>query len=157
MARRTQHIFLVGLEGYVPLVSGKPLKDLFYYKIEFESLITDMSIFRYFYPKSSLKRKILDIRADMESVIAQICKEQFRIDWYGAYYVDPKNLVFWICVQTDQEKLGLSRNEKLLNELRNLLVIHEYPEISRPFVNIGFESQETVDRESQGDWYLHYK
>lgn len=54
-------------------------------------------------------------------------------------------------------KSELQANTLLMGELRDLLRKQEYPEQGRPFVYIGFESQETVDRESGGNWYHHLK
>lgn len=116
-----------------------------------------MSILKFIYPKSSLKRKILDIEEDIKKIIALNCDESFFINWYGAYDIDPKNLVFWICVQSDALKSNLSTNKNLISTLNNLLIKYDYPKEAIPFVHIGFESQETVDRESDGDWYLHFK
>ena len=49
-------------------------------------------------------------------------------------------------------------NDTLLNgQLRALLVKNDYPNEARQFVHIGFESQETVERESAGNWYHHFK
>ena len=104
-----------------------------------------------------MKRKILDIKEDIEKIISPICKEKFWVDWYGAYDIDPKNLVFWICVQSDKKKSELESNLELMSELKNLLVKYNYNEQARPFVFIGFESQETVNRESEGNWYNHFK
>lgn len=41
--------------------------------------------------------------------------------------------------------------------LRQLLVKHDYPEEARQFVKIDFESQETVQRQSNGNWFEHFK
>ncbi len=116
-----------------------------------------MNLTKLFYSKSSMKRKILDIKEDIEKLVSKDCKEKFWIDWYGAYDIDPKHLVFWICVQTDKMKLALKSNFELINEIRNLLVKHNYPEQARQSVFIDFESQETVDKESNGSWYQHFK
>lgn len=116
-----------------------------------------MSFLKLFYPKSSLKRKILDIKDDIEKIIPEYCDERFWINWYGAYEIDPKHLVFWICVKSDVMKLNLNSNSELMSTLRSLLVKHRYPEDARQSVSIDFESQETVDRESNGDWYVHFK
>lgn len=116
-----------------------------------------MSIFKIFYPKKSMKRKILDIKEAIEKLISPICNERFFIDWYGAYEIDPKYLVFWICVKSDKMKLSLKSNTALIKELRGLLIKHNYPEQARQFVSIDFESQETVDRESKGNWHQHFK
>ena len=104
-----------------------------------------------------MKRKIIDIKEGIKRIIQSICEEKFWIDWYGAYDIDPKNLVFWICVESDKTKLKLKSSLELIDKLRNLLVNHNYPEQARRFVHIDFESQETVDRESNGNWYQHFK
>ncbi len=103
------------------------------------------------------KRKILDIVDDIKLIIRSLCEEKFWIDWYGAYNIDPKNLVIWICVESDKIKSKLESNPELVNKLRETIVKYNYPEQAIPFVHIGFESQETVDRESKGNWYLHFK
>lgn len=107
--------------------------------------------------KRPLKKKIADIKRDIENLISANCDEKFWIDWYGAYDIDPKHLVFWICVLSDEMKLRLASNAELNSELHNLLIVHDYPHQSREFVTISFESQETVDRESGGSWYDHFK
>ena len=112
---------------------------------------------KYLYDKELIKRKILDIKADIEKLIQSVCFERFFVDWYGAYDIDPKHLVYWICVQTDKMKNKLTGNIELTISLRDLLVKHDYPAESQRFVHIGFESQETVNRESQGNWYHHFK
>jgi hypothetical protein len=104
-----------------------------------------------------MKNKILAIKQDIENIISPICLEKFWIDWYGAYDVNPKHLVFWICLISDKMKTEFKSNTELLTRLRDLLAIHDYPEQARQSVFIDFESQETVDRESDGNWYHHFK
>jgi len=104
-----------------------------------------------------LKQKILDIKQDIEYIVSQYSSEKFWIDWYGAYDINPRFLVFWICIRTDHLKSKLISNGELMSNLRNLLEKHDYPAQARQFVSIGFESQETVDRESKGNWYYHFK
>jgi hypothetical protein len=101
--------------------------------------------------------KIWAIKSDIRRVISQICREKFWVDWYGAYYIHPKHLVFWVCVQSDRMKEELEKDKHLMTRLRNLLAVHKYPEDARDHVWIGFESQETVDRESEGNWFFHFK
>ena len=54
-------------------------------------------------------------------------------------------------------KLALKSNFELINWLGNLLVKHSYAEQARQSVFIDFELQETVDKESNGSWYQHFK
>lgn len=104
-----------------------------------------------------MKGKIIRIEDDIKKLIKPHCKEKFWIERYGEYNINPKNLVFWICVQTDKMKEKLKSHSDLENALRLLLDRYDYPIQARKHVHIGFESQETVNRESNGDWYLHFK
>jgi hypothetical protein len=104
-----------------------------------------------------MKRKLLDTVDEMKSLIKFHSNAKFWVDWYGAYEIDPKHLVIWICVETDELKHSLSSNPELLESLKATLIKFDYPQEARPFVHIGFESQETVNRESGGSWYTHFK
>ena len=81
----------------------------------------------------------------------------FWIDWYGAYEIDPRNVVFWICVETDLLRASLSRNKDLEIQLRSAFTKFQYPAHAILFIYIGFESQETANRESGGNWYNCFK
>lgn len=107
--------------------------------------------------KNELEATINVIRTDIEMVAKKECNEKLDVCWYGAYYIDPKHLVYWVCIQTDVMKKKLEANKVLIGELRSLLETHNYPQGARSSVFIGFESQETVDRESKGNWYHHFK
>jgi hypothetical protein len=65
--------------------------------------------------------------------------------------------VYWICVRTDAERDRLASDPNLVASLRQTLVECAYPLEGRSEVHIGFESQETVDRESEGNWWYHWK
>lgn len=116
-----------------------------------------MSILKFLYGKTSLKRKVFDIEDAIQKRVKKYFEGSFWINSYGAYDIDPKHLVFWICVKSDNDKKTLQLNEPLKQELRNTLVEFDYPEKAIPFVHIGFESQETVDRESNGSWHNHFQ
>ncbi|MBS1571348.1 MAG: hypothetical protein JST62_02985 [Bacteroidetes bacterium] len=116
-----------------------------------------MTLYKFLYKKASIKRKVLDIKDDIIKIIKPACKEKFFIFYYGAYDIDPRHLVYWICIKTDDLKTKLS-NDKILNsKLRHILTINNYPSEAIANVHIGFESQETVDRESNGHWFHHFK
>ena len=93
----------------------------------------------------------------MKRVLSMNFNIKFSVIYYGAYEINPKYLVFWICVDTDKIKAELERDEELKNKLKNVLIKNEYPIEAIHNVQIGFESKETVNRESKGDWYLHFK
>lgn len=104
-----------------------------------------------------LKRKIEGITIALEETVSSFTKEVTKIRWWGAYDIDPKHLVFCIGVNTDKLRDELRNNKKFNEDLREILERFSYPEKSRKFVSIIFESQETVGRESDGNWFFHFK
>jgi len=116
-----------------------------------------MSIFNFLYPKNNIKRKILDIKDEIRKEASKITSEKVRVDYFGAYDIDPKNLAFWICIESDKEKNKLKSDALLMNIFQNLLIKYNYPKSAVGFVFIDFQSQETIDREYEGNWYYFYK
>ncbi len=104
-----------------------------------------------------LALKVRLIKSDISKLIGTVCKEKFWVTWYGSYDIHPKHLVFWICVQTDREKHKLISDAALMCSLRTILETRDYPVNGRSFVHIGFESEETVARESDGNWHYHFQ
>ncbi|AIL47259.1 hypothetical protein BD94_3484 [Elizabethkingia anophelis NUHP1] len=50
------------------------------------------------------------------------------------------------------------KEDKILNEKsRELFIKYKYPKNAIEYVSINFESQETVDRDYEGNWYYYYK
>ena len=89
--------------------------------------------------------------------VSRHAKEKFWVTHFGANRIHPKHLVYWIVVGSDHEKCRLEADSALMAALRSLLVKYDYPNEGRNGVHIGFESQETVDRESNGNFYYHWK
>jgi hypothetical protein len=116
-----------------------------------------INILKIFIKKYSLKRKILNIVHDIKAEVKAHCNQRFWINWYGAYEIDPKNLAIWVCVKTDKTKLKLTSNTELKTRINYLFIKYDYPIHERSGVQVDFESQETVDRESHGNWYQHFK
>ncbi|HEV8507814.1 MAG TPA: hypothetical protein VGQ53_20550 [Chitinophagaceae bacterium] len=103
------------------------------------------AITNYSYDKDLIKRKILDIKIGIENLIQTVCSEKFFVDWYGAYDINPKHLVYWVCVESDKIKNQLSQDAELMFALRELSDKHQYPSESQRSVHIGFESQENSE------------
>lgn len=116
-----------------------------------------MKVLENLFRRDPLKTKILNLIKDIKKEVKSCCNEPFWINWYGAYKIDPKYLVIWVCVETDETKLKLSSNKELRTQIANLLLKHDYPAQARELIHIGFESEETVKRESNGNWYNHFK
>lgn len=104
-----------------------------------------------------LSLKVKRIEAAIERLAKSAAKEPVSVTSYGAFDIHPRHLVYWICVKTDAEKARLAGDGALMAALRYTLVQHDYPVEGRDGVHIGFESQETVDRDSGGNWWHHWK
>ena len=79
------------------------------------------------------------------------------VTWFGVYYIHPKHLAVIIRVSTDQDKAKLSNDSTFLADIKNELVSVNYPIEGRDGVAFEVESQETVDREFNGNWYYRFK
>ncbi len=108
-------------------------------------------------PDLPLKSKVEAIERDIEATVRGVAREEPSVVYYGAFDIHPRHLVYWICVKTDREKHRLQADDGLMRQLRGILARHDYPPEGRDSVTIGFESQETVDRESGGHWWHHWK
>ncbi|WP_157671854.1 hypothetical protein [Desulfuromonas soudanensis] len=106
--------------------------------------------------KILLKWKIWRIEAAIKSLIVAEGHKPFV--WsFGAYYIDPKHLVFVVGIPTDEERDKLKALDSFRSSLRELLVKYNWPQKARAHVAFDIESQETVDREDNGNWWYHYK
>lgn len=76
---------------------------------------------------------------------------------FGATHIDPKHLAVWIKTRTDLERDQLKANPALVEQIRSALLRAGYPPLAVPEVCISFESQETVDRDYKGQWFLRFK
>ena len=104
-----------------------------------------------------MKEKIEKIINELKITITPYCNEKFWINWYGAYNINPKYLVVIVCVINDKLKLNLKSNYELLTKIKEIFYKNNYPEEAINKIHIEFESQETVNRESNGNWYIHFK
>lgn len=104
-----------------------------------------------------LGRKVQAIKRAIAARVKSDATEPFEVRYYGAYDIHPRHLTYWVCVQGDAERDRLAADQALASDLRALLVSHRYPAEGLAGVSIGFESQETVDRESSGNWWSHWK
>lgn len=116
-----------------------------------------MRLFARYFLKSSLSFKIRLVESDMKNLLQERGIDINGIWSFGSYEIDPKYLSFWVQVGSDMIKEKVSSDHQLMNELRNLLTKHEYPAKSVNEVFIGVESQETVDRVSNGSWFIHLR
>jgi len=104
-----------------------------------------------------LKWKIWRIEAALRRLLKKADIISPHVWSFGAYYIDPKYLVFVVGVQTDIEKEKLQLDLDFNNKIRELLKKFNWPEEARKHVVFDIESQENVNRENDGNWWYHYK
>lgn len=77
--------------------------------------------------------------------------------WFGAYYINPKHLVVVLAVPSDSDRDRLRTDSGIVPELRHLLQRFRWPGAAQPHVVFDIESEETVKRGNNGNWWYHYK
>lgn len=103
-----------------------------------------------------LKWKIWRIEARIKYLLRQVGIKP--VVWsFGAYDIDPKHLVFVVGVPTDKQKNNLKADNLFCDNIKFLLEKYNYPITARKHIVFDIESQETVDRETNGNWWYHYK
>lgn len=104
-----------------------------------------------------LEQAIRQTEADIVNQVQRLGVRHAQCYHYGALDIDPGYLAIWIIVNTDADKAALNHNQAMLDSFKRRLVENGYPSRALPSIHIGAESQETIDRESQGNWYYHFK
>ena len=103
-----------------------------------------------------LKWKICRIESAIKSLIKT--ENSKPIVWsFGSYTIDPKYLTFVVGISTDEKRNQLRNNTEFNKSLKLLLAKFNWPKKARNYVTFDIESQETVDRETNGNWWYHYK
>ncbi len=109
-----------------------------------------------FISQEALESSLRRARLHIEAHLSQLGYANFWTVQVGAIELDPDNLVLWICVPTDADKARLQADPGLVPRIRQILQDSAYPPAAVEAAQIGVESEETVQRESQGNWYWHW-
>lgn len=80
--------------------------------------------------------------------------------FYGAFDIDPKNLVVWFLFKTDNE-LTKAKQSGLCDEIKSLtvrnLISAGYPSDALTKNCVSFTSQEDIDKKANGDHHLYFQ
>lgn len=99
-----------------------------------------------------LKPAIRRARKHIEQIVRQRCEVAKVFPLPGATKIDPKHLTFCILTETDQQRNQLRADPRLAELYRDALLRANYPATAVPFVHFWTQSQETVNRDYNGDF-----
>ena len=116
-----------------------------------------MLIERIFYSKSTIRGKVTRIENQIKRLLKSEYQAKSWIFLNGTLDFDPEFVTFWICVKSDEQKNRLKSDSQLMKKLWSLLIQYDYPMTSDDHVYFDFESDETIKRESRGNWWVHFK
>jgi hypothetical protein len=91
-------------------------------------------------------------KRQVKDVALQRCPDVRVFSRKGAIKISPGYLAFWIATKTDADAEMLRGDASFLPALRNALLAAGYPVDAVPYVRFPVESQETVDRDYNGNW-----
>ena len=80
-----------------------------------------------------------------------------KVTYIGAYDLGPQYLAFWIFTTTDKERDRLLNEPQMIEALHELLRSNSYPVDAVASVGLAVESQETVDRDFEGNGFYAMK
>ncbi len=103
-----------------------------------------------------LIRPIWRARRNVRKLLKPYCASA-KVSSFGMSSIDPQYLFITINVQTDSEKKMLIEMPGLEDSMRHAVVIAGYPLSAVPLIGFSIESQQTVDRDFNGNWFYARK
>src|SRR5262245_50149697 len=110
----------------------------------------------WFWHRSSIEAKI----RKAENGVLALARARFpscKVFSIGAVDIDPKRLAIWITTDTDAQRDALRGDAGFQLGLRSVLREVRYPEAAIGEVGFAVESEETVQRDCEGNWWYAIK
>jgi len=93
-----------------------------------------------------------------EQMLQELTHEKSHVTHFGATVIDPKHLAVWLCVESDREVERLySQVRDIRQKVHSCFHTERYPEAVIPFIAVQIASQETVNRDYDGNWWHFFK
>jgi hypothetical protein len=106
--------------------------------------------------KSRLQKRIYGVEDRLRTHLEPKRYTKLWIHHFGATYIDPKHLAICIAVGTDEEVENLDL-QGVAKMVHTWLEEEGYPHEAIKHVGVRVDSQETVDRDFEGNWFHCYK
>ncbi len=103
-------------------------------------------------PEPGVSPTIHRVRANVRAILSKDYPTA-TVSSYGATEIDPRQFTVTIDVLTDRQRDEIRRDPLLRERFRQALVNADYPVAAIPRVGFDIQSQQTVDREHEGNWY----
>ncbi|MBX3576020.1 MAG: hypothetical protein KF723_02340 [Rhizobiaceae bacterium] len=105
-------------------------------------------------------RDLQSIIRRLENAVRDAVRQQFSdagVFSFGAVEIDPRHLAVWIRTRTDADRDSLLGDPAFLPRMRAILAEVGYPQAAILAVGFTAQSDETVNRDFGGDWWLCVK
>lgn len=102
--------------------------------------------------KSDILEKIRMIEKELKITVKN-SYNKVHVFSFGTVDSEPKYLSIWVVTKTDKEKNIIINTLDINKKFTDILIKIECPEDAKKHITFTVESQETVDREYEGNWW----
>jgi hypothetical protein len=103
-----------------------------------------------------LSLTIWRVKRRIRQIARRFCSRS-KVFSIGATKLNPRYLAIFITTPTDADRDLMRASPDLVSEFRSALLAVGYPPSAVSEVSFNFESQETVDRDYNGNWWYATK
>lgn len=102
--------------------------------------------------KSDILAKIRMLEKELKIIVENSCNK-VHVFSFGAIDSEPKYLTVWIVAETDNVKNIIINTLEINKKFEDILIKIDCHEDAKKHITFTVESQETVDRDYEGNWW----